>query len=266
MRMAAALVPAVLVAACATTGQEAQQQALKPGEPPFDRAARAAVERQDMLAQMTFWAQESAIHPDDLETAQKFVDALRFGGRPDRAAIVAIGALEKHPDDKHLMRSYGLALLSSGKPQDALRPLALATQGDPKDWSIRSALGAALDQLGRPDEARQAYREALAIKADEPAVLTNLGVSYLMTGDPGEAEKTLQQAVALPGASAETRMNLSIALALQGKFDEAERIQRIDVPPDMIAANMTYLRALQTDPRRWGELQSGRRRGNGAPR
>ncbi len=65
------------------------------------------------------------------------------------------------------------------------------------------------------------------------------------------------------GATAETRMNLSIALALQGKFEDAERIQRIDVPPEMIASNMAYLRALQTDPRRWGELQSGRRRGNG---
>ena len=57
-------------------------------------------------------------------------------------------------------------------------------------------------------------------------------------------------------------MNLSVAIALQGRFEEAERIQRVDVPPAMIAANMAYLRALQTDPRRWGELQSGRRRGN----
>ena len=32
-----------------------------------------------MLTQMTFWAQEYAVHPHDLETAQKFVDSLRFG-------------------------------------------------------------------------------------------------------------------------------------------------------------------------------------------
>jgi Flp pilus assembly protein TadD len=259
MRRFTAVLPVLLAAACATAGEKTAE-AGRPGTPQIDRAARTAIERQDTLTQMTFWAQEYAVHPQDLETAQKFVDALRYGGRADRAATVALEALEKHPDDRKLMRSYGLALLASGKPRDALRPLALAAQGDAKDWSIRSALGAALDQVGRPVEARQAYREALAIKADDAGVLTNMGVSFLMTGDMADAEKMLQQAAALPGASAETRMNLSIAIALQGRFEEAERIQRIDVPPDMIAANMAYLRALQTDPRRWGELQSTKRR------
>ena len=159
------------------------------------------------------------------------------------------------------MRSYGIALLTSGKAQDALRPLAMAASADPKDWSIRSALGAALDQLNRPEQARQAYQEALALKADDPGVLTNLGVSYLMTGDAGQAEGILQKAAALPGATSETRVNLAIAEALQGKFDEAERLQRVDLPPEMVAANMAYLRTLQSNPRRWGELNSaGRRR------
>jgi len=259
MRSAFAFVPVLMVAACATTAPDATE-ARRPGEPPFDRAARTAIDRQDMLTQMTFWAQEYAVYPHDLETAQKFVDSLRFGGRADRAASVALEALERHPEDRKLMRSFGLALLTAGKPQEALRPLAMAARDDAKDWSVRSALGAALDQLGRPVEARQAYREALAIKADDAGVLTNMGVSLLMTGDVADAEKTLQQAAALPGASAETRMNLSVAIALQGRFEEAERIQRIDVPTDMIAANMAYLRALQSDPRRWGELRTGRRR------
>lgn len=294
MRAAVAIVPMLFATACATVGaqhaqqppasgaqqahNDAQQQpapahrakrsrhaandpALQPGEPPFDRAARAAVAHQDNLTQMTFWAQEYEMHPQDLETAQKFVDALRLGGRAERGAAVALEALEKHPNDQQLMRSYGLALLVSGKPQDALRPLAMAASSDPKDWSIRSALGAALDQVNRPDQARQAYQEALALKADDPGVLTNLGVSYLMTGDAGQAEGILQKAAALPGATSETRVNLAIAEALQGKFDEAERLQRVDLPPEMVAANMAYLRTLQSNPRRWGELNStGRRR------
>ncbi len=259
MRMLAAFVPALMVAACATSGVEAAKApALQPGEPPIDRAARDQAGRQDMLSQMTFWAREYQIHPTDLEAAQKFVDALRLGGRSDRAAAVALEALEKHPNDRVLLRSYGLALLVAGKAQDALRPLALAAQADPQDWRIRSAMGAALDQLNRPAEARAAYREALALKADDAGVLTNLGVSYLMTGDAVQAEEALSRAAALSGASAETRVNLAIALALQGKFEEAERIQRVDLPPEMVTANMTYLRALQSDPRRWGELRGGK--------
>lgn len=253
----AALAPALMLAACATT-QEAAAPALAPGEPAFDRAAREAAGRQDMLSQMTFWAREYQIHPNDLESAQKFVEALRLGGRADRAAAVALEALEKHPDDKILLRNYGLALLVAGKPQDALRPLALIAAGDPADWRIRSALGAALDQLNRPLEARAAYREALAIKADEASVLTNLGVSHLLAGEAAEAEAVLQKAAALPGASAETRVNLAVAIALQGRFEEAERIQRVDLPPEMVAANMAYLRGLQSDPRRWNELRGSR--------
>jgi Flp pilus assembly protein TadD len=255
----AAMVPALMLAACATTGAEkSAEPALAPGEPPFDRAAREAAGRENMLSQMTFWAAEYQAHPNDLESAQKFVDALRKGGRPERAATVAVEALEKHPDDRGLVRSLGLSLLLAGKPQEALRPLALAASGDARDWQIRSALGAALDQLSRPSEARAAYREALAIKPDDASVLTNLGVSYLMTGDATEAEEALQKASALPGASAETRVNLAIAVALQGRFDEAERIQRVDLPPDMVSANMQYLRNLQSDPRRWGELRGAR--------
>jgi Flp pilus assembly protein TadD len=261
MRLAAALIPALLAAACATTGERpaanAADPALQPGEPPFDRAARAAAGRQDMLSQMTFWAGEYQNHPKDLESAQKFVDALRLGGRTERAVAVAAEALEQHPADPHLLRAYGLSLLSAGKPQDALRPLALIAQGDASDWRIRSALGAALDQLNRPSEARAAYREALALKPDDPGVLTNLGVSYLMTGEPAQAEESLQKAAALPGAPAETRVNLAVAVALQGRFEEAERIQRVDLPPDMVAANMAYLRGLQSDPRRWDELRGG---------
>lgn len=251
--------PAMLLAACATTGQEARPAAT-PGAPTVDRAARDAAGRQDMLSQMTFWARETQLFPDDLEAAQKFAESLRLGGRADRAVEVALGALEKHPEDKVLMRTYGLSLLIAGRPQDAIRPLALIAAGDPKDWRIRSALGAALDQVNRSNEARAAYREALALRPDDAGVLTNLGVSYLMTGDAEEAEETLKRAAAQPGASAETRVNLAIAVALQGRFDEAERLQRVDLPPDMVAANMTYLRALQSDPRRWGELSSGRRR------
>ncbi len=262
MRVLAAIVPALLASACATTGaQQAEQpQQLRPGEPPYDRAARAAVGRQDILTQMAFWAQEYESHPQDLESAQKFIDALRLGGRSERASAIALEALEKFPTDTILMRSYGLTLMVSGKPQEALRPLAMAASADAADWRIRSVLGAALDQLNRPVQARQAYQEALALKADDPGVLTNLGVSYLMTGDAADAEAQLQKAAALPGATSETRVNLAVAVALQGRFEEAERIQRVDLPPEMVSANMAYLRALQSDPRRWGELRNTGRR------
>lgn len=287
VRLSLALLALSALAACATTGDAAnaqpaataggaqhQQQAAASGRgqragaansqqqaqnrqqrsPRVDRQARAAVEREDLLTQMAFWAAEYTSFPNDLEAAQKFSEALRKGGRADRAASVAGEALQRFPADTKLLNTYGLSQIAAHKPQDALRPLALLAQAEPQNWQARSSLGVALDQLGRFPEARRAYQEALAIKADDPGILTNLGVSHLLAGEAAEAEAILRQAVALPNAPPQARQNLSIAVALQGRFDEAEQLARIDLPPAVVQQNMTYLRGLLTDTRRWGDL------------
>lgn len=227
----------------------------KDGKPKVDKASRLAIEREDGLAQMTFWAAEYATFPEDVEAAQKFSDVLRKAGRPERAVEVAQTALERNPGNRELLRVYSLGLLSSGRSGEALRPLSILANGDAKDWRARSALGVALDEQGRYEEARQVYKEALAIKADDPAVLTNLGVSYLIGGDAPTAEKLLRQAAALPAAPPEARQNLALAVGLQGRLDEAEQLQKVDLPPALVANNMSYLRGLITDDRRWGDTR-----------
>lgn len=262
-RLPAALLALSALAACASTGDNgAEQAALGGGEQQtqrprgVDREARERIGRSDMLTQMAFWAGEYSTFPNDLEAARRFTDALRKGGRADRAAQVATEALARFPNDQELLYTFGVAQISSAHPQEALRPLALVAQADAQNWRARSALGAALDQLGRFDEARRAYQEALAIRPDDPAVLTNLGVSHLMAGDAEGAEAILRQASALPQAPPEARANLAIALALSGRFQEAEQLQRVDLPPAQAQANVTYLRGLLSDNRRWGDLRS----------
>jgi len=250
LRPAMALLVLAVASGCATTDPQTQ------GTAQVDAAARNAIEREDMLAQMTFWAKETQAHPNDIEAMRKFVEALRKGGRGARAAEVASAAIEKFGPDRFLLSGLGQALVASGRGVEALRPLALAAQADPQDWRVRMALGIALDQAGQSDQARAAYREALAIKADDPGLLTNYGVSFLMTGENENAETILRQAAALPGATPETRMNLAVAIALQGRFDEAERLQRVDLPPQMVAENMAYLRSLISSPHRWQELSN----------
>jgi Flp pilus assembly protein TadD len=255
-----ALLAVSSLGACATMGGGENAQAAvdtsgaPPGARPIDRQARERISREDTLTQMAFWAGEYQTFPNDLEAAKRFSEALRKGGRTDRAAQIAGEALSRFPEDRDLLTTFGYAQIALGRPQQALRPLALVAAGEPQNWRARSALGAALDQLGRFAEARQAYQEALAIEPNNVRVLTNMGVSHIMAGDPADAEAILRQAVAMPGAPAEARQNLAIALALQGRFDEAEQIERIDLPPAQAAQNIQYLRGLLSDPRRWNDV------------
>lgn len=262
------LIAASALGACATVGQQhavtasndaqagdretRQVSPSRPRQP--DRRARAAIAREDMLTQMAFWAGEYDTFPNDLEAAQKFSEALRRGGRADRAASIAGEALQRFPNDHPLMLTYGLAQITAHSPQEALRPLAALAEADPHDWRVRSALGVALDQLGRFPEARQVYAEALTISPNNARVLTNMGMSHLMEGDASGAEPILRQAVAQADAPAEARQNLAVAIALQGRFDEASQLERVDLPPAQAAANMQYLRGLLSDPHRWEDL------------
>ena len=248
------------LAACATThhgagasGQNAGLSALRS----VDRDARARIGREDMLTQMAFWAGEYDTFPNDLEAAQQFAEALRRGGRLDRAVQVANEAIGRFPQDQQLMLTYGMAQVALNHGQDALRPLALVAQAQPQNWRVRSALGVALDQVGRYEEARQAYREALGLRPNDPIVLSNLGMSHLLAGEPDDAETLLRQALAQPNPPLEARQNLAVAIALQGRFDEAAQIERADLPPAQAEANIEYLRSLLSDPRSWRDMHRG---------
>jgi Flp pilus assembly protein TadD len=260
-RLPFAILALSALAACAHTQEAASQSAREalagapPGARPIDRHARQQIAREDMLTQMAFWAGEYETFPNDLEAAQRFAEALRKGGRLDRAVLVAGEALGRFPQDRQLLTTFGYAQIASGNPHEALRPLALVAEAEPQNWQVRSALGAALDQLGRYAQARQAYQEALTLAPNNARVLTNLGVSHIMAGEPAEAEPILRQAANLAGAPPEARQNLAISLALQGKFDEAEQIERVDLPPAQAAENIRYLRGLLSDPRSWRDMR-----------
>lgn len=259
-RLPLALLAVSTLAACATTGEGAggaERAGLNQPAPSraVDREARARIGREDMLTQMAFWAGEYTTFPNDIEAARRFAEALRLGGRYDRAVQISGESLGRFPDDLLLLNTYALAQLAQRNPAEAVQPLAIVASAEPRNWRARLSLGAALDQMGRFDEARLAYQEALTIEPNDPRILTNLGVSHLLAGEPEEAEPILRRAAEMPNAPPQARQNLSIALALMGRFQEAEQLQRIDLPPAQAQANIAYLRELRSDPRRWGDLQ-----------
>jgi Flp pilus assembly protein TadD len=183
-------------------------------------------------------------NPKDAEAAMGYGQALRATGQRAQAAAVLEQATIAHPGNKALLAGYGRALADNGNSQAAFDVLSRAHSPDNPDWRILSVQGTALDKLGKHEEARNYYNTALKIVPDEPSVLSNLGLSYALSKDLVRAEMTLRRAIARPGADQRVRQNLALVVGLQGRFAEAETIARADLPPEIAAANVTYLRQM----------------------
>lgn len=272
MRLSAAALTAasaLALGACATTAAPptAQEAALvleleSRSLVPATAAERRSVANQDLLTQAAFWAEAYEMNPADREAATELARILRLLGSAPRAIEVARQALALFPDDAGLLGAYGLALAAEGRGQQAIEPLTRASRLEPDNWRLINALGVSLEQAGRTTAARARFEEAMAIAPDEPSILSNLALSHALAGEPEHAEPLLRRAMDNDLAQPQVRQNLALVLALQGRFAEAEQIAAIDSTPEMAAANMAYVRAMMTSPRRWDSLSEAALRGS----
>jgi Flp pilus assembly protein TadD len=182
--------------------------------------------------------------PEDPQAAINYAQGLRTAGRRQEAAAVLEQASMHNPKNMQLLGAYGRALADVGNYQQALDVLSRAHTPDHPDWRILSVQGVVLDQMGQHDEAERYYATALKIVPDEPSVLSNLGLSYALSKDLVRAEMTLRRALGRPRVDPRVRENLALVVGLQGRFAEAESIARSDLPPEIAAANVSYLRQM----------------------
>src|SRR5262247_2009376 len=190
------------------------------------------------------WGERHKANPGDPMAAVNYAQALRASGQRSQAVAVLEQAALSNPKNTEVLGAYGRALADAGNYQQALDVLNQAHTPDRPSWRILNVQGAVLDQMGRHEEARRYYATALKIVPEEPSVLSNLGLSYALSKDLVRAEMTLRKAVSRPGAEPRVRQNLALVVGLQGRFAEAETIARADLPPDLAAANVAYLRQM----------------------
>lgn len=190
-------------------------------------------------------------NPKDRTTALYYAQALRSNGLADQASAVLENAIAIYPNDPALQLAYAKALAASGKLDQALTMVDQAINPAAPDWNALLVKGAILDQDGRNAEARQTYADALKMAPNQPSLHANLGLSYAMTNELDKAEKELRIAVSLPGATSQVRQNLALVVGLQGRFDEAQKLFSAELPPEKVASNMDYIRALLTQQNRW---------------
>jgi Flp pilus assembly protein TadD len=222
---------------------------------------RAMVGRLDPLARAAFWGREADRDGRDVEASVNLSQALRQLGRFDDAGTAAQRAMVVAPDSVPALLEFARVQIGRGQGFYAIDPARRALALAPRDWRAASLLGVAYEQAERNDEALAAHRQAVSLAPAEPAALTNLAMFYAGHGDTQQAETLLRQAAAKPGASMTVRQNLALVLGLQGRLDEAERIVRQDLPPEVVANNMAYLRAAAANGsavngRSWDSLRS----------
>jgi Flp pilus assembly protein TadD len=236
---------ALTAAGCVTTGlgETTGSIATAPAAPRSDGDWRRIAEEQG--------ARYRADPGADANTALAYAQALQALGERAQAVSVLQQASMRNPNDKAVLGGYGRALADVGNYAQALDVLNRAHTPDQPDWRILSAQGAVLDQMGRHQDAQRYYASALKIMPDEPSVLSNLGLSYALSKDLPKAEATLRRAVERPGADPRVRQNLALVVGLQGRFPEAETIARADLPPDLAAANVAYLKQMMSDHNDW---------------
>ena len=244
-----------------TSGARTPQTATPAAEPQPQRATaeqRIEIERLDPLARAAFWAHEVEIDPRDAESGVHLAHALRDLGRFEEAAEAAGRVLVVNPNAYDALLEQGRARIGQGQGFYAIEPLLRASAQSPSDWRPIALLAVAYEQVQRDDDALAAHRRALEMSPNNPGLLSNLALYWAGHGDTAQAETLLRRAVALPGATAQTRQNLALVLGLQGRLDEAERLARLDLPPEVVANNMAYLRAASTPggARSWDALRS----------
>lgn len=205
---------------------------------------RAAIERMDPLARAAFWAREFDRNPADAEAGVRLARALRAMGRNDEAASTAQQVVNLAPANADAHLELARAHIARGQGFYAIAPAEAAAALSPRDWRPLSLRAIAYEQAQRPDEALAAHRSALALAPQNAAAMTNLAMFLAGSGQTAEAEQLLRRAAALPGADIRVRQNLALVLGLQGRFDEAEKLARQDLPPELVANNMAYLRAV----------------------
>lgn len=195
--------------------------------------------------------------PGNAKLGIAYARQLQALGQNYEALKVLEEVVRRNPDDIQLDIYYGKQLAQHGRAGEAVRVLEKVAAAGKADWKTQSALGSALDQTGRFAEAREHYHTALALKPGEISVYNNLGMSYMLEGKLDLAEKTLRQAMELPNGANEpqVRQNLALALGLQGRFEEARDMASRDLPPEMVEANMAYLRRMLTQQDTWQQLK-----------
>ena len=189
--------------------------------------------------------------PSSVSLAISYAKRLQAIGSHEHALSVLQQTRSGNPRDKDIAIAYGRQLAEMNRLAEASKVLKQARGLGKPDWRLSSLHGTVLDRMGHHKNARKLYQYALKLNPGKASILNNLGMSYALGGDLKKAEKTLKTALAKAPGNTRIRQNLALVTGLQGRFSDAGKIASADLPPNLVASNMRYLRSMLSQSNTW---------------
>ena len=182
--------------------------------------------------------------PANSKVAVQYIYHLRSLGMQAQAVNVLHKAYQANPKHPVIASEYGRLLLGSGKTLQARRVLDRISPKVRPDWHTLSALGTIEARNGDYTKATHYFRKAYKIAPKQVSIINNLALSIALDGHPDEAENLLRNTDDSGRFGARLRQNLALVLALQGKYDDAQAMATTDLPREVAARNITYLKRM----------------------
>lgn len=184
--------------------------------------------------------------PDNEKALLGYLRNLRYLGLSRDAIKAAQAGIEKHGRTPDLALELGKSQFAASLVNDARETFRTVIVSHGDRWEAHSGMGVVLDRLGLYDEAQAAFRKALELSPENVSVRNNLALSLAQSGKLDAAIDLLRQVVESERSTPQSRQNLAMLYGLKGELDKAEVLARQDLPPDLVASNMTTFRVLHS--------------------
>lgn len=221
----------------------------------FDPATTGSIAPNDLRRMNEEYGRRYEANPGDAGVALAYAGTLKAMGLNAQAVAALQQTTLRVPGNRPVLAAYGKALADAGRLKEAQDVLARSYAPERPDWRILSVQGVVEDQLGNFTAAQGFYDIALRLAPGEPSVLANQGLSFALARRLDDAERVLRQASDSPRADPRVRKNLALVLGLKGRLGDAEALLRRDLPPTEVAASMSAMRKMVSQPDSWKTIR-----------
>ena len=225
-RLTTSLCLAVLLAGCASAGQQASRP---PSANERLRLAATAEANNNLEVALSIYRNAAQAEPDNAEVQARYARALADRGAPAEAVLVLEQALSRRPRDRTLLLALARTQLRANDLRAAGQSFQRLLEQAPGDPDALNGMGVIADLSGEHALAQDRYREGLRRAPAHEGLRNNLALSLALTGAASEAKEVLQRLRHDGNTDVRVRHNLALVSAMAGDEAAARRLSAAEL-------------------------------------